>query len=197
MRPRVPRVSSAPRAPHQAVRDAEERREPSRGTRLDPRRASPARVTPLQARVSLTRRSRKTPRGMTSKSDAYPRVVIDFAMHRPLSLLRVHSPDTGNNETTAARVGKPSGAKSLCRMAIFRTKPSRGFALQRSCRGDLPNMEHDMSTSAPARVKTILVVDLTHVPNDPFSTTTLGDLRARLIPPTRVGGPGQPPESSH
>jgi hypothetical protein len=55
-----------------------------------------------------------------------------------------------------------------------------------------------MSTSAPARVKTILVVDLTHALNDPFSTTLLGDLRARLIPPTRVGGPnGQPPESSH
>jgi hypothetical protein len=46
-----------------------------------------------------------------------------------------------------------------------------------------------MSTSAPARVKTILVVDLTHVLNVPFSTTILGDLRARLIPPTRVGGP--------
>jgi hypothetical protein len=44
-----------------------------------------------------------------------------------------------------------------------------------------------MSTSVP--VKTILVVDLTHVPpNDPFATTILGDLRARLIPPTRVGG---------
>ena len=42
-----------------------------------------------------------------------------------------------------------------------------------------------MSTSALGRVKTILVVDLTHVPNDPFATTILGDLRARLIPPTR------------
>jgi hypothetical protein len=104
------------------------------------------------------------------------------------------SPDTGNNEKTAARVGKPSGAKSLCRMPILRTKPSWGFALQRSC----CNMEHDMSTSAPARVKPILVVDLTHVLNGPFGTTILGDLRARLIPPTRVGGPnGQPPESSH
>jgi hypothetical protein len=52
-----------------------------------------------------------------------------------------------------------------------------------------------MSTSAP--VKTILVVDLTHVLNDPFATTILGDLQARLIPPTRVGRPnGQPPESS-
>jgi hypothetical protein len=98
--------------------------------------------------------------------------------------------ETANNETTAARTGKPeqgwasqAGPKSLNRVAIFRTKPSRGFALQRSCRGDLPNMEHDMSTSAPARVKTILVVDLTHVPNDPFSTTILRDLRARLIPP--------------
>jgi hypothetical protein len=54
-----------------------------------------------------------------------------------------------------------------------------------------------MSTSALGRVKTILVVDLAHVPNDPFTTTILGDLRARLIPPTRVGGPnGQPPERS-
>ena len=105
-----------------------------------------------------------------------------------VSLLRVHS----NNEKTAARVGKPSGAKSLCRMAI----PSRGFAPQRSCRGDLQYMEHDMATSEP--VKTILVVDLTHVPNDPLATTILGDLRARLIRPTRVGEPnGQPPESSH
>jgi hypothetical protein len=109
------------------------------------------------------------------------------------SPVRCHAPglksislDTGNNETIAARLGKPSGAKSLNRMAIFRTKPSRGFALQRSCRG-AKNMEHDMSTSAPARVKTILVVDLTHVLNVPFSTTILGDLRARLIPPTRVG----------
>ena len=37
-----------------------------------------------------------------------------------------------------------------------------------------------MSTSALGRVKTILVVDLAHVPNDPFATTFLGDLRARL-----------------
>jgi hypothetical protein len=51
-----------------------------------------------------------------------------------------------------------------------------------------------MATSEP--VKTILVVDLTHVPNDPFATTILSDLRARLIPPTRVGGPnGQPSPS--
>jgi hypothetical protein len=51
-----------------------------------------------------------------------------------------------------------------------------------------------MSTSAP--VKAILVVDLTHVLNDPFVTTILCDLRARLIPPTRVGGPnGQPPRA--
>ena len=53
-----------------------------------------------------------------------------------------------------------------------------------------------MATSAPARVKPILVVDLTHVLNGPFATTILGDLRARLIPPTRVGGPnGQPPRA--
>jgi hypothetical protein len=49
-----------------------------------------------------------------------------------------------------------------------------------------------MSTSAPGRVKTILVVDLTHMLNDPFATTILADLRARLIPPTAVRskGPG-------
>ena len=41
-----------------------------------------------------------------------------------------------------------------------------------------------MSTSAPGRVKTILVVDLTHMLNDPFATTILAYLRARLIPPT-------------
>ena len=103
-----------------------------------------------------------------------------------------YPPDTGNNEKTAARVGKPGGAKSLCRMAI----PSRALRPNGPAVATY-NMEHDMATSEP--VKTILVVDLTHVPpNDPFATTILGDLRARLFPPTRVGGPnGQPPESSH
>jgi CoA:oxalate CoA-transferase len=50
-----------------------------------------------------------------------------------------------------------------------------------------------MSTSAPRPTpgpfSGILVVDLIHVLNGPFGTTILDDLRARLIPPTRVGAP--------
>ena len=49
--------------------------------------ASPARVTPPQARVSLTRRSRKTPGGFRNRRLS-ARCQFDFGMQRPLSLLR-------------------------------------------------------------------------------------------------------------
>src|ERR1700716_3376872 len=115
--------------------------------------------------------------GYASKIDLNGRVVVSIfgAEKRPRPPGHVtRLPTTRQPQQGWA---SQAGPKSLNRVAIFRTKPSRGFALQRSCRGDLPNMEHDMSTSAPARVKTILVVDLTHALNDPFGTTILRDLR--------------------
>jgi hypothetical protein len=154
---------------------------------------------------------------MLSKIDLNGRVVVSLfgAEKRP----RATSRGTGYKVPTHAGTGT-TPPLSLLRVHIppilaTTRKPQQGWASQagpnpyvvwRYLAGALrPNgpavatykREHDMATSEP--VKTILVVDLTHVPpNDPFATTILGDLRARLIPPTRVGGPnGQPPESSH
>ena len=113
---------------------------------------------------------------------------------RRLSLLRVHIQQQRKNRSKFGQAKRGQIPKVVWRYS--------GPSLAGALRSNGPavatcNMEHDMATSAPARVKTIFVVDLTHVPNDPFATTILGDLRARLIPPTRVCGPnGQPPESS-